>query len=464
MRPAYQGDAAALAMASRYAIAFQVEADGRFEGRQVVRMTNSETAALDRLVFRLLPNGRKSYGGGSLEVRRAVLNGAVLPVTLNDDATVLELGLPQPLQVGDSLTITLDFAGAVPHDFGPNGPGGGGDETGYGIFNLAKNVLSLANAYPILAVYDAQGWNVDPVSAIGDSVYSDMSFYSVKLCLPSGWTVAATGVEVSRDDECSWHVGGPVRDFFIAASPDFKMLEQQVGQVMVRSIYLPDDKAAAQQALTIAVRAVEVFEQRFGEYVFNQLDVVETPLIYASGVEYPGLVLIDADLYEAPDGAGFPMTIAHEVAHQWWYSLVGNDVFDEPWLDEGLATYSSVLYIEDTPGAMRAQDYLDYWRGRWDMLRQAGQDEAVTMPLSYFEQPEKQKAYSPVVYLKSALFYEALREKIGDQAFFSALRKYYQQERYQVASSADLLAIFEQESGQRLKPFYDEWLFNKSKP
>jgi hypothetical protein len=86
----------------------------------------------------------------------------------------------------------MDFKGRVPLDFG------GADSGGYGIYNLSEGVLALANWYPILAVYDQQGWNLDPVSYIGDSVYSDTASYTVTVSAPADLVIAATGAQVDR--------------------------------------------------------------------------------------------------------------------------------------------------------------------------------------------------------------------------------------------------------------------------
>ncbi len=96
--------------------------------------------------------------------------------------------------------------------------------------------------------------------------------------------------------------------------------------------------------------ALEIYNQQFGAYPYKELDVVEGPMRNALGVEYPGIVMIGASLYKAPEKPDFEITVAHEVAHQWWYNVVGNDVFDEPWLDEALATYSSDVYYGIQPG------------------------------------------------------------------------------------------------------------------
>ena len=71
------------------------------------------------------------------------------------------------------------------------------------------------------------------------------------------------------------------------------------------------------------------------------------------------------------------------------------------------------------------------------------------------------KHYSLIVYVKGALFFHHLREKIGDDAFFKALQDYYQSKKYQIASPEDILDVFERASGEQLDDFYQEWLYQK---
>jgi aminopeptidase N len=95
-----------------------------------------------------------------------------------------------------------------------------------------------------------------------------------------------------------------------------------------------------------------------------------------------------------------------------------------------------------------------------DKLRQDGLDNQVARSLSYFESLDEPRVYGSVVYTKGALFLVALREEIGDQAFFEALRSYYQDYKYQLADTPDLLDVFEKSSGRQLDDFYDEWLYS----
>ncbi len=119
-------------------------------------------------------------------------------------------------------------------------------------------------------------------------------------------------------------------------------------------------------AVEVAAGALEVYNQQFGAYPYKELDVVEGPMRNALGVEYPGIVMIGASLYNAPEKPEFEVTVAHEVAHQWWYNVVGNNVFDEPWLDEALTTYSSSLFYEFDRGPGYVQGLQAYWQERYD--------------------------------------------------------------------------------------------------
>jgi aminopeptidase N len=180
----------------------------------------------------------------------------------------------------------------------------------------------------------------------------------------------------------------------------------------------------------------------------------------AGGVEFPGIVLIESSRYDKPNDPVFINTVAHEVAHQWWYNIIGNDVIQSPWLDEGLTTRSAGVYFE---GAYGAEGYLgvaDYWQQSYDRVLQAGKDEAVTRSLTFFENSPNPELYGPIVYSKGALFFYNLRKEIGDKAFFTGLQAYYRQFKYQIATGKDLLKAFEDASGKDLEAFYQKWLYS----
>ena len=118
-------------------------------------------------------------------------------------------------------------------------------------------------------------------------------------------------------------------------------------------------KVQAQRMLAAAQKSVSTFSASFGPYPYPELDVVLGAFPDFGGMEYPTIVFSEVDKW----------TVAHEVAHQWWYGLVGNDQYSEPWLDESLATWSEELAMPawvqcsgyTFPGVARLTNDMGYW-------------------------------------------------------------------------------------------------------
>ncbi len=444
--------------------AYQITAEIDFEnhsfsGQMELGYVNTESVPLDSLFFRLFPNGDSSYGNGSLTVQQVEVDDTPAETSLSLSDSVLEVKLPGPVQPGELRNLSMSFDGIVPLDYG------GQDTAGYGIYNFSQNVMALSGWFPILAVYDENGWNLDPVSGIGDSVYSDMASFSVQLNLPEGIVLVSTGVTTDQQADGGGLVqytldSGPVRDFFVILSPDFQVTSQNIGATQVNSYYLPGNEAGGEQVLAVGSDSLRIYNQQFGLYPYVDLDLVDAPMRNASGVEFPGIVLIGDSLYPDFSKPDLAVTAAHEVAHQWWYNLVGNDVIDNPWMDEALTTYSSSLYYEFTQGPGAAQGLFSYYENRYQQAVDAGSDDQVTQSETYFESLNDPRRYGAIVYAKGALFFQALRQEIGDEAFFSALANYFNEYKFKIARPEDLLNAFEQAAGRPLDDFYQVWLYS----
>jgi hypothetical protein len=443
-----------------YQISVVLDFEGHsFHGRMALAYVNTETVPLDSLYFRLFPNGGSSYGNGSLSVNLVEVDGLSVDTSLSLGGSALEVKLPVPVQPGELRNIAMEFSGVVPMDFG------GENNAAYGIYNFSRNVLALSGWYPILAVYDDEGWNLDPVSGIGDSVYSDMGSYTVNISLPEGIVLASTGVTTDSQTISSGIIqhtieSGPARDFFVIASPDFQVFSQSVGKTQVNSYYLPGNEQGGERVLSVGSDSLRIFNQQFGLYPYVDLDLVDAPMRGAAGVEFPGIVLIGDSLYAEYTRPDLAVTAAHEVAHQWWYNLVGNDVIDDPWLDEALTTYSSSLYYEFTQGASAAEILFSHYENRYQQAVDAGADDQITRSETYFENLENPGRYGAIVYAKGMLFFRALRREIGDEAFFSALAQYFNNYKYQIARPDNLLNTFEEAAGRQLDDFYQDWLYS----
>jgi aminopeptidase N len=353
--------------------------------------------------------------------------------------------LPTPLRPGDQTTLQIAFSVTVPRlaDY----------------FGYEEGVMSLGYWYPILAVYDDEGWNLDQHTTLGEVFYSDVGFYTVRITAPEDVVIAATGVEVSRvlhrpPRMTVTYVSQATRDFSLALSREYQSVSAQVGETTVTSYYLPQHETGGQRALQVATDALEVFNARFGLYPYTELDVAETFL--SGGMEFPGLVFIGSNFYPVvrPSIFGIDMLVAHEVAHQWWYGVVGNNQADEPWLDESFATYSSLLYFQEVQGERAAEAVRSEFIDIYLMAAESGNDGPLQSLLQDYA--GKRSAYQSVVYFKGALFLARLREILGDDDFFALMQHHYQTHKYGLLAADNFRQSIEQttENAEALE-FYD---------
>jgi aminopeptidase N len=252
-------------------------------------------------------------------------------------------------------------------------------------------------------------------------------------------------------------VGGPMRDFYAAMSADYEMIGEEVDGTQVNSYYRSAQEAGGKLALQYAIEALRLFNEQFGPYPYAEFDVVATPT-NAGGIEYPGIIVVAQGLYNQPNGF-FKWATAHEVAHQWWYGLVGNDQVDEPWLDESLTNYSTYLYYEETEGRGRAETIKQQAFDRpYQVAQEEGWDRAVAGPVESFSERE----YGAIVYGKGPLFFDAVRERVGDEDFVAALRAYLDANRYGIAYPEDLIQVFEETSDEQIDDLYEFWILGES--
>ena len=450
MKPEFAADVDGLSNAPRYFITLTVDPDApQVWGSERVRYTHTDTVALNEVYFRLFP-AAPGYGG-AMTVTRVLVGGQPAAFQLEQQGTALKV--PVSLLPGASADFSLDFQVGIPRD----------PTAGYAMFGLAGGVMALPNFYPVIPVRDESGWHIEVAPNYGDETFNPTALYDVSLTAPASQVVVTSGT-CQNPEAGVWHcVSGPMRDFMLAMSVDYQRVTQEVDGVSIRSFYLPRDEAGGKRALQVASDALRVYSRRFGPYPFAELDVIETPT-RAGGIEYPGLVVIASSLYDQRSGEGdyFDFVVAHEVAHQWWYSLVGDDQVNHPWLDESLVGYSTLLYYEDTYGKAIADQVLKQnFEAPYQKLLQEKRDQKVDQPVSAFTLSD----YSTVVYRKGPLFFKALREAIGDARFDAFLKGYFRQNRYGIATSERMLAAAESVADRAtVRSLFDRWIESATKP
>jgi hypothetical protein len=448
MRPEFATDVNNFGNAPRYSITLAVNPDGlQAAGRERVRYTNTDSAALSEIYFRLFPSAPGF--GGTMTVTSVIVDGQTVPLQIEQRGTALKV--PVTLAPGASADLTLDFLIGIPRD----------PTVGYAMFGTTKGVTALPDFYPVIPVHDETGWHIEIAPDYGDETFTPTSLYDVSVTAPV--TQVVTSGTCQPPKAGVWHcVSGPMRDFMLAMSANYKMVTQNVDDVTIRSYYIPGDEAGGKRAAQVAADALRAYSRHFGPYPFAELDVVETGT-HAGGIEYPGLVVIADSLYaQTGEGSYFDFVVAHEVAHQWWYSLVGNDQVNHPWLDESLVEYSTILYYEDVYGKAVADQVLkQVFEDPYQKLLQEKRDQRVDQPVSAFTRSD----YSVVVYRKGPLFFKALREAIGDDKFNSFLQTYFRQNRYGIATSEKMMAAAESVASRSIvRSLFDQWIESATTP
>lgn len=417
-------------------------------GLQEVRYTNREDVPLGEIYLRLFPN----LADGTTTIHNLSVNGQPLEPSFELRQSAMRVPLEPALQPGDSVVLRIEFLVDVPTEGGGN----------YNTFVFTEDVLALAHFYPMIAVYDDEGWNLEIAPESGDVVYADSSYYLVRLSAPSGVELAASGVEIegggSGQRQSVTYAAGPARDFYLAASEGFEVMSRQVGDVVVNSYSFPDFADASEDVLTYTAEALQSFEQRVGPYPYTELDVVSTPTL-ALGVEYPGIIVINMELYD-PEETQFRRsflegTVAHEVAHQWFYNVVGNDQLDDPWLDESLVQYLTMLYYGDVHGPAGAAGFRQSLTQRWAAVD--GEEIPVGLPVAAYDGPQ----YSAIVYGRGPLFFETLSAEMGEETFTAFLRDYYQTYQWDIATPEGLQGLAEQHCACELDALFAEWIYEE---
>ncbi len=445
LQPAAQANLETTANLPRYRLTVELSGDGNtLTGIAVVTLTSTESEA----VFRLYPN-LQNYGG-QMQITAAFLNDAPVDFTSMANNTAIGLALPQP-DDGDAVaaeqTITLNFTVTLPRR----------DTANYVLFGWHGDTLSLPGFYPALAARQSGQWILDDPPAHADVLFHESALYELALTLPASMAVATSGATLKTvdqpDSRRTWQIaGGPLRDMTVVAGP-FETISEQAAGARVTAYYLPGHQPAAQAALIHAAASLRLYSDTFGPYPYTELAVVQAPLNYR-GMEYSGLVLIGTDLYQS-QRQHLTFLVAHEVAHQWWYNVVGSNPYQHPWLDEGLTEYSAFDYYRGVFGRADAEALLTQrWQTPFDVAAAGGVDGRIDRPVAAFDAYN----YELLVYTKAALFFDALRTQLGDDLYYEALQTYYAENRYRIATPQTFLATAERVSGQNLNPLAEKWL------
>jgi aminopeptidase N len=265
-------------------------------------------------------------------------------------------------------------------------------------------------------------------TSYGEPYFAPAAYYQVRLTLPAGYQVLAAARTTGRqegDGRTTWTFNSdyPVREFAFVAAPDWQFTTRQAGNVQLVAAARGEP---AGEALATAAQALAFFQEIYGPYPYSYLHLAFVPLDNLAGMEYPGLILLsNRKVYS-------PSTVIHEIAHQWWYNLVGNDTCRAAWIDEGLAEYSTLLFYREYDPAL--------YRARLaEVERLAGR---ASLPLNLsLEEYGREESYRQAVYSRGAQFWMRMEAAAGTTQLHKALAYIQQYYRYEIVPADSLLLI-----------------------
>lgn len=281
---------------------------------------------------------------------------------------------------------------------------------------------------------------------------SDKATYTFRVTTPADQVVAANGLLVEDEPAGSgqrtwtYEVGDLMATYLVQVAIGDYVFEDAgtAGDVVLRHAFHRSLADAARATTSRTAEMMDMLDDVFGPYPFEAYGVlaIDVPLGFA--LETQTLTIIGADL--ADDGRGADQLLLHELAHQWVGNAVSPATWDDIWLNEGFATYAEWLWLERTGGPPAAET-----------ARVLAGSASANLDLPPGA-PGSAELFSRTVYWRGGMTLQALREEIGDDHFFTILRRWVSDHDDDVASTADLVALAEEVSGQQLDDLFDRWL------
>jgi hypothetical protein len=363
----------------------------------------------DELVFRLVPNGSDATALGNQLVVDAARGDDVAGAGYESAGGAAPGGLyvvalEDELPAGESTEVELSFTLRL---------GDGGFER----LGTAPDVSWFASGAPLLTWEPGVGWARDPFVALtGETASSPVADTTISVEAPAALTVLMTGDQAepthARDGRRTWTSHEPVaRDVSVAVG-SFVTAETDVAGVRVTTGVLPGSGRDPARLARATAEAIGALSARFGAFPYATLTVPWLP-DFGGGIEYPSSILL-ASTEE--------VVLLHEVAHMWFYGMVGDSQFRDPWLDEAFASYAESV-TGDPPAAR--------------LSRQLATGGDVGGSMASF--PDDRQ-YVTAVYGKGAAMLVTARQQAGAEAFDAALRCYVDAQAWSIATPADVAA------------------------
>lgn len=375
------------------------------------------------------------------------------------------------LKPGETISLQFDFATEIPKT---------NARFGY-VVNGNDEIYQLTFCYPRIAMYENGVWDESPYITEAENNYVTVSDYNVSFEAPENFTIIASGNE-ETDGNVTKIIGKNVRQLAIFAGTNIKKDTETVDDVKINNYYFAHEgnKEYNNMALEAAKDSINLFSKLIGEYPYEELDIVHG--YDSSAMEYSGIILIGTPdvedktaLDEYANFAALSSRIAHEVAHQWFYGVVGNNPYNEPWMDEAFAEYcEDMLYQQSKlPSIATAikHDQKFGGTGIWGTMSDEEFNQDIDSSINlvvkdqyiinkpYNAYDVENQEYSQYVYTGGSYFFYELCKSMGDGVFFPMLQEYYKAYYFNECNTEEFVnVILEFDNSEEVKKIIKKYI------
>jgi aminopeptidase N len=390
------------------------------------------------------------------------------------DETIFHVSLHNTLYPGYSVRFKFDFTVILPRADGRLGYFG--------------EHFDVGNWYVTPAVYDKQGWHLN--QHLDNEFYQEWGDYEVKIHVPKGYMVGATGnllnpteaytdtgfhiqnyyLEEEDASKTLWHFEAKnVHDFAWTTDPAYKLMQSEWNGITFNVLVLDYNATSWKEVTEWGPKALQFLSENFGSYPYDQMTIADT-YIKSGGIEYPQITFINDMIHPEYQNADFRTTIIHEMAHNWYYGILGSNQTEKGWMDEGFTTFAEIKTVEslfgrynnfppddrgwffktfsvpDDDRSMNARSYVKLAKFGFD-------NDHINMHPDYMGS----EAYT-LEYDKSAMVLFMLEYTIGDSLFKQAMMDYYDKWKFKHPAPENFISSVEQTANRELDWFFEQWL------
>lgn len=370
----------------------------------------------------------------------------------NDSSDIMMIVLPEPIKPGETKRFNIKFELKVPFL--------------YTRFGKSGNHIIFAYWYPQISCYDNEGWHIDGYRMEGE-FYNEFGDYYVEIDFPSKYILFGTG-EMMGEEKFLSNIEKIVRgeeiDTFGRTKAIFKaknvhdftwfidknviVKKTNVDDIEIYVVFNKSEKKIWKDIPDKVARIVKTFNEWIGKYPYKNLIVFSSPIIFG-GMEYPNMVSIGRYFFMIPFMRDLRLeeVIAHEIAHQWFYGVLGNNEMDYSFLDESFATFYEQKYMKTYyPDSIRKYKYYYMRKNNKELYLYENSREREPV---IGKKPYEMNKYYLLAYNKGSTIIEYLNEVLGEERFNMFIREYFELCKFAHPAPNDFLIILSSYMGQK---------------